>query len=484
MPDMMPVVDEKRSRNVTSGKYQAPGAGSKVSNVVGRALVTLARKFGGGKNKKRSKFGFWLAETDAEKPESYQFKIGVARSVMGSIWKGSDSKYHLSMAIPQWSKEAAPENEPPDVMVYAVSGGRIPSTEIGEKPIATATEVKIKKPNLDDLIAMLDKISTTILNKTRGVKPDTDPQEIADGEVEEEGFPYIGADHGDTSILAESVHVPFDFNGDGPGTYMGVRTSTGGGNAVVEVVGPVPTIDGEPIDRINLRDGWEAVARTKAEGRDQAIENVAEFLVREGFTTNIENGVINTSLVESVTNKYWSQCIGCGLKTHKTEEAAIRNWQKMRRSVAKETGGGEPAGAYGKFVDSLEDVPKGSNYIDGKKLGFPGKFLVSMLPMSESTIRIETSGNNETGDFNLDDMDEADIREFAEKVRENPARFAATIFPNKPSGYVKVTKDLGNYAWNKLTAIGLRKGGQVKKAKTYEDICDKMYREFPDYAKW
>lgn len=63
-----------------------------------------------------------------------------------------------------------------------------------------------------------------------------------------------------------------------------------------------------------------------------------------------------------------------------------------------------------------------------------------------------------------------------------PARF---LFPDRPKGYVGVTRALGNYAANKATAQGCREKGNISGALVYERIADTIYeRDLPDYARW
>lgn len=65
-----------------------------------------------------------------------------------------------------------------------------------------------------------------------------------------------------------------------------------------------------------------------------------------------------------------------------------------------------------------------------------------------------------------------------------PRGKAQELFPEEPKGYVKVTKNLGNYASNKATAIFLRTEGNIAGAMAYEDIADRIYNNLPEWAKW
>lgn len=65
-----------------------------------------------------------------------------------------------------------------------------------------------------------------------------------------------------------------------------------------------------------------------------------------------------------------------------------------------------------------------------------------------------------------------------------PVEAAREIFSERPKGYVKAAKMLGNYAANKATAMKLRSGGKIAQAMVFEGICDSIYCRLPDYAKW
>lgn len=65
-----------------------------------------------------------------------------------------------------------------------------------------------------------------------------------------------------------------------------------------------------------------------------------------------------------------------------------------------------------------------------------------------------------------------------------PIATARKLFPTRPRGYVRATKDLGNYAVNKATAMRCRLDGGINTALIFEDICDTIYDRLPEYAKW
>ena len=63
-------------------------------------------------------------------------------------------------------------------------------------------------------------------------------------------------------------------------------------------------------------------------------------------------------------------------------------------------------------------------------------------------------------------------------------RAARAIFPDRPSGYVSATGTLRGYAANKATAMTCRARGDIHAAQTYETICEMLYAELPEWAKW
>lgn len=75
-----------------------------------------------------------------------------------------------------------------------------------------------------------------------------------------------------------------------------------------------------------------------------------------------------------------------------------------------------------------------------------------------------------------------DLLDFWHATHTNPVRTARQIFDPTP-GYVEATKDLGNYASNKATAMRCRLNGDIQTAQMYERICDKIYAGLPSFAK-
>lgn len=89
-------------------------------------------------------------------------------------------------------------------------------------------------------------------------------------------------------------------------------------------------------------------------------------------------------------------------------------------------------------------------------------------------------------DLNLDSyIDPQDLWEIWKRTSTvRPIAFARQLFPLAPSGYVRATKNLGHYAANKATAMQCRLRGEIQSALMYEGICDRIYDQLPEYAKW
>jgi hypothetical protein len=85
---------------------------------------------------------------------------------------------------------------------------------------------------------------------------------------------------------------------------------------------------------------------------------------------------------------------------------------------------------------------------------------------------------------NLDCMSYEELRSFAVAVGSAPVKTARELFPDRQRGYVRAALKLKGYAWNKLTAIACRQRGDIEAAMVYENICDRIYDDLPEFAKW
>lgn len=103
-----------------------------------------------------------------------------------------------------------------------------------------------------------------------------------------------------------------------------------------------------------------------------------------------------------------------------------------------------------------------------------------MGTMKEKEIRAMT-----INDFNPDAMTIEELWQVWQQTNSvRPIRFAREMFPAKPVGYVRATRDLGCYVSNKATAMRCREVGQIETALQYERICDSIYDRLPEYARW
>ena len=86
--------------------------------------------------------------------------------------------------------------------------------------------------------------------------------------------------------------------------------------------------------------------------------------------------------------------------------------------------------------------------------------------------------------MNLDATDKDELWDLHERLRQHLVAEARKLFPDKPQGYVRAARTMKNYAANKATAMGLRLAGKVSTAMTYEAICDRLYKQLPEFARW
>ena len=95
--------------------------------------------------------------------------------------------------------------------------------------------------------------------------------------------------------------------------------------------------------------------------------------------------------------------------------------------------------------------------------------------------RMVNMGNNVP---NFDGMNREELSAWW-KDHQRPTRTqAANVFPGRPRGYVRLVKDLANYACNKSVAMKCRADGKIQEAQMYEEICERIYTELPDFARW
>ena len=93
----------------------------------------------------------------------------------------------------------------------------------------------------------------------------------------------------------------------------------------------------------------------------------------------------------------------------------------------------------------------------------------------------------EIGPINLDGYttDPGKLMSWWFVVKTHPVKVARALFPDRPKGYVRATRLLASYAANKSAAMYCRLQGKVDTAlRTYEPICDGIYDELPEFARW
>jgi len=82
-----------------------------------------------------------------------------------------------------------------------------------------------------------------------------------------------------------------------------------------------------------------------------------------------------------------------------------------------------------------------------------------------------------TLEINLDD--EHEVESFIAKHGNTKGRRLANQLGLTGKGSSKLANLFSGYAWNKLTAVNLRKKGRIETALQYEGICDRIYERIP-----
>ena len=85
---------------------------------------------------------------------------------------------------------------------------------------------------------------------------------------------------------------------------------------------------------------------------------------------------------------------------------------------------------------------------------------------------------------NLDAMHETDLKAFYVAALYSTSKKALELFPDKPAGFTRETKNLGHYACNKATAMSCRISGKIPEAQEYERICERIYDRLPLWARF
>ena len=85
-------------------------------------------------------------------------------------------------------------------------------------------------------------------------------------------------------------------------------------------------------------------------------------------------------------------------------------------------------------------------------------------------------------EWNLDDENE--VSDFIETFGTMKGVALAHRLGLHGKGCARKANSLSNYAWNKHTAIGLRKDGQIQTAIQYEKICQRIYDSMDAALRW
>lgn len=84
-------------------------------------------------------------------------------------------------------------------------------------------------------------------------------------------------------------------------------------------------------------------------------------------------------------------------------------------------------------------------------------------------------------EFNLDC--EHDVELFIEKHGNTKGRRLANSLGMSGRQSSKIANLFSGYAWNKVTAIELRKNGNIQTAIQYEEVCDRIYSRIPESVR-
>jgi hypothetical protein len=84
---------------------------------------------------------------------------------------------------------------------------------------------------------------------------------------------------------------------------------------------------------------------------------------------------------------------------------------------------------------------------------------------------------------NLDNMSSDQLGELYAKYVYNPKEFGELLMPGRRV-QASVLRDIAIYIMNKLAAMRLRKDSKIEEARHYEDVCDRVFKILPSYARW
>ncbi len=138
---------------------------------------------------------------------------------------------------------------------------------------------------------------------------------------------------------------------------------------------------------------------------------------------------------------------------------------------------------HGSMGLSLDWPASESDHLPKRKLGGHSASPRAFLPFSQPQPDTGPDHRRRLA-VNLDAMTPDDLWEIHNRLHQHPVLEARKLFPEKPQGYVAAAHTLKNYCANKAVAMKLRLEGRIAVALRYEAICERLYGELPDFARW
>lgn len=222
------------------------------------------------------------------------------RTVKMTVWQDG-SRFLANTDLPQWAKDVAPAKDSNRIYVFKHSGGDKMGSEHAKGESGSFTGVRLRVQDKDEFINLVTKMVTGIIDTLRGRKTEggeTSPEEeMAVAMKQEAAFPIVGVPINEEIYYEDACTYPFNFDGDGEGQYLAVRTSGSSEKAVVEIFGPIPTHDRRgdelKIESLHLDEGWQPLVKVEAKTRNEAISQAARYFTDKGFETEQTYGTLH-----------------------------------------------------------------------------------------------------------------------------------------------------------------------------------------------
>jgi hypothetical protein len=265
------------------------------------------------------------------------FKISVGKSdnrkVTGLVWRDG-SFFRANFDLPTWAKDAVPQKDASRIYVFRHSGGNLENESDNENNRGSLTGVRIRIQDIKEFLSVFNKMVEELVAIIRGKRGDVKAANREDKEskkFENTGFPIIGVPLNEDVFYQDAYVEEIDYNGNGRGEYLAVRTSGSRGKAVVELFGPIPTRDHRGrdlnIERLHLREGWQPIIKVNGKNRQEAISMASDYFSGKGFDAQRVYGTLHIH-----NNRLFSE------KNEKNEKNACGIWKKNRsptRTVAR-----------------------------------------------------------------------------------------------------------------------------------------------------